>query len=138
MATLYQRHKRALLKLEQRRNAIQVQLDGLEQCRARLQQQNQIVSALCDSILYVHPSQHALAQRQQDQHFPDIFLHRVEELLEAEGTLLERLDSCPLVPDVELLRAAGVDGQGQPSICPADDPMALLKWLTSRTGTAHR
>ena len=146
----------ALGKLEKQRNLLQQQLEALQQHHTSLQQRHEIVSALCDSLLYIrppskgdqHPEQHQHDRQlweqqqhhQQDAMAEDLALQqRVLELFEAEGQLLGRLQGLPSVP-VELLRAASVDGQGLPTIAPADDPMALFKEMTNRPlyEAAHR
>jgi hypothetical protein len=126
--------RQALLKLEQQRDSLVGQVSEQLQRRATLQLQSDIVSALCDSLLYAFadrkhhlPEQHQQQQLEQQQ---DV-LQRVVELLEAEGQLLSGLQGLPSVQH-ELLQAAGIDNTGQPTIAPADDPTALFKDLTSR------
>lgn len=127
--------RQALLKLEQKRDSLVGQVSDELKRRSALQQQSEIVSALCDSLLYVlADSKHYLPEQQQQQLLErqqDVMLQRVVELLEAEGQLLDRLQGLPSVQQ-ELLQAAGVDNTGQPTIAPPDDPMALFKDLTSR------
>jgi hypothetical protein len=131
--------RQALLKVEQQRDSLIEQVTDELKRREQLQQHTEILSALCDSLLYVLPGrQHQLLQQQkfQLQQQQDGVLQRVMELLEAEGRFLARLQGLPAVQH-ELLQAAGVDNTGQPTIAPPEDPMALFKEVTSRPPAAN-
>ena len=147
-SSIYSRRRWALVELKKQRDVLQQQLEALQQHHTSLQQQHEIVSALCDSLLYIRPpskgeqqpeQQHGWKLWEQQQHHQqdamaeDLALQqRVLELFEAEGQLLGRLQGLPDPPAHGQL-AAGCDGQQHPNICPADDPMALMRELLGRS-----
>jgi hypothetical protein len=96
------------LELEKQYTKLLSKVSLLSATRCSLSHENSLVAVLCDSLLYVQP----LASGQQDGKE-----QQLTELLEAEGQLLQRLGRVPAVPvdqHLELLREAGVDGQGHP------------------------
>jgi len=128
--------KQTLLKLEKQRDALICQLQGLSATHELLSQRSEIVSSLCESLLFVLPSkQHQTqqaARHQQEQGAPPAGLQRMLQLLEAEEGLLGGLQGLPVTYQSSLLQSAAFDSLGQPTAAPAGDPMALLKDFASR------
>ena len=54
--------RQAIVQLQHQKNALQAQLVDLEQQRVSLQRQHEIVSALCDFLLYILPSRQTQQQ----------------------------------------------------------------------------
>jgi len=141
-------YKRVLAELQQQRDELQSQVSALEQHRKTLEQTDDVMTALCESMMYMHVSSSSSSHDQehkQQHHEPGqsvAVLQRLGDLLAAEERLLQQLESLPAPPtgrNLDLLRTASVDGQGYPSIAPANDPTAPMREVgLSVVEHAHR